>query len=99
MGHVEPPAVETDPRGEYAGAQPFSDKYGEGRGGFPDTISEGGNKPPWLTPGNTRGLVQVNGTTPPEAEVEAEVRRLRPRKAVGNIHLCADNFKQWLRED
>ena len=39
-----------------AGAQPFPDQYGEGWGGLPDPILEGGPTPPWPTPGDTRGI-------------------------------------------
>ena len=38
----------------HAGAQTLPDGYGEGQGGLPDPLSEGGAKPPYPTPGNTR---------------------------------------------
>ena len=38
-----------------AGAQPFSDRHGEGQGGFPEPLSEVGTTPPWITPGKKRG--------------------------------------------
>ena len=41
---------------------------------------------------------QIKYEVPSEAEVEAEVRRLRPHKAGVHTHLHADHFKTWLRE-
>ena len=41
---------------------------------------------------------EVNNDIPLEAEVETAVRRLRPHRAGGHTHLCAENFKQWRRE-
>ena len=41
---------------------------------------------------------KVNDKIPLEAEVDAMVCRLRPHKAGGHTHLCAEHFKQWRQE-
>ena len=41
---------------------------------------------------------RVNDEIPLEAEVEEEVRRLRPRRAGGHTHLHEEHFKQSWRE-
>ena len=42
---------------------------------------------------------KVNDKIPSEAEVEAAVQRLLPRRAGGHTHLCAEHFKKWRQEE
>ena len=42
---------------------------------------------------------KANNEIPSEAEVEAEVRRLRPHRAGGHTNLCAEHLNQWRREE
>ena len=54
--------------------------------------------PPGLTLVSHLDLDRAKNTNPTEAEVEAEVLRLRPLKAVIRTHLCMYHFKKWIRE-
>ena len=51
-----------DLRGAYARIrmcdQPLPDVYGDGQGGIPEPLSEGGATHPWTASGNTRGTSQ-----------------------------------------
>ena len=50
--------------------------------------------PPGLPLATHIDPAKVNNEIPKEAEVEEEVRRLRPRRAGGHTHLHAEHFKQ-----
>ena len=101
---------ETDPRIEYAllklwcrhasarAPNPYQIDMEKSRGGFQNIYQWEDLHPPVLPLATHVDPVQVNDVTLSEAEVKAVVFHLRPLKSGVHTHLCANHYKQWLRE-
>ena len=80
------------------GDQPLPKRLGKDQGVFPYIYQREEPHPPCVMLDTHVDPAEVNYEVPLKAEAEAAVQHIRPYRAGGHTHHCAEHFKHWRRE-